>query len=102
MGPSIKMQGIHQVLIPFEGILGCKVYVLGPRRAADKDDSIFVPRTDGLYNFFCIRLHICPSSAAVWLVADFIKDVGVLFVFFCHFFEEGNGFFFINFWVAVA
>ena len=92
MGGGVEVEGVHQVLLPGNGIVCRKVDILIPMRTAHQDDGIRLDSTDGADDFLGIGLHLLPRILYRF-VEDLIDDIGHAFVASGHLRKEGFGLF---------
>lgn len=88
MCSCVKMEGVHQVLITFDGTLRGSIYILRPVGGADQDEVVFIIRTDCLYHRRGIASYLFPAYVSIWFVADFVDNILVIPVFFGHLRKE--------------
>ena len=95
------MQSIHYIIKGKRGSCGF-VDLLAPGRGSYEDDGIRLLFPDHRDDFLGIGLDAVPGGTAVGLITDFVDHIGIIFVFFCHFFEKLQSFFLILLRVSIT
>ena len=90
------MQGVHDVVVAGNRIRRRFVHALGPVWSTYNNDGIVIVLADNGNNVIRIFLYIAPACAAAGLVADFIENIVLVGIGFCHFFKEFLGFILID------
>ena len=89
VGACIEMACITDI-IAFDRVFGSNIYILAPCGSTDDDDVIRIILSYGSDNFFCIGLdRTVPSNRdrvvfkciAVRLIADLVKDIGIIAIY---------------------
>ena len=88
MSGCIEVQGIHNIVIACDGILGSLVHTLRPLGRTNQYNGILVVLTDNRDDLLGVALHILPGGAAVGLVADLVDHIVVVLIFLAHQLEE--------------
>lgn len=82
-----EVAGIHDILL-LQRACGGGVKVLAPGRRADENDGLRTVFPDGGDDVIRVFFHLRPA-AAVRFIADFVENVTVAAVLFCHLGKEG-------------
>ncbi|MPN10801.1 hypothetical protein SDC9_158098 [bioreactor metagenome] len=88
----IKMNGIHDIVISLDGIIGSQMDILRPVRRTYQDNIFRIDRTNGFYDLFRVCFYIFPRII-FRLIKYLIDNIGIVFIFSGHRFEKIFGFF---------